>query len=102
MTPKTTARRAAGLLATALLLVPVLALASEPAAAPEEPLPIPLDAYTGEAGMTLWQVLVHRVEEDPVNLVATVVFLLAILHTFAAANVWRDRKSTRLNSSHRL
>ena len=59
--------------AFALLAVPA-ALASESAPALEEPLPIPLDAYTGEAGMTLGQVLVHRVEEDPVNLVATVVF----------------------------
>ena len=37
--------------------------------------------------MTLWQVLVHRVEADPVNLVATVLFVLAILHTFAAARI---------------
>jgi len=71
----------------ALLFAPA-ALASEAASTvPEEPLPIPLDAYTGEAGMTLWQVLVHRVEEDPVNLVATVVFLLAILHTFLAPRI---------------
>jgi hypothetical protein len=52
-----------------------------------EPLPLPLDAYTGETGMTLWRLLVHRVEEDPVNLVATAIFLLAILHTFAAARI---------------
>ena len=72
--------------AFALLAVPA-ALASESAPALEEPLPIPLDAYTGEAGMTLGQVLVHRVEEDPVNLVATVVFVLAILHTFLAPRI---------------
>ncbi|KAA0255225.1 MAG: hypothetical protein EDX89_06665 [Acidobacteria bacterium] len=74
------------LLAGSLLLAPAGLLAEAPPAA-EEPLPLPLDAYTGEAGMTLWQVLVHRVEEDPVNLVASVVFLLAILHTFAAARI---------------
>ena len=72
----------------------VLALVSIPAVltagdAPSagEPLPLPLDSYTGESGMTLGQLLVHRVGEDPVNLVATVVFLLAILHTFAAARI---------------
>ena len=73
-------------LAGVLLLAPAALLAETPPVA-EEPLPLPLDAYTGEAGMTLWQLLVHRVEEDPVNLVATAVFLLAILHTFAAARI---------------
>lgn len=47
----------------------------------------PLEAYTGETGMTLWQLLVHRVEQEPVNLVATVIFLLAILHTFLAPRI---------------
>ncbi len=53
----------------------------------EELLPLPLDAYTGEAGMTLWQLLVHRAEAEPVNVVATVVFVLAIVHTFLAARI---------------
>ncbi len=51
------------------------------------PFPLPLDAYTGEEGMTLAQVLLHRAEADPFNLVATALFLLAILHTFAAARI---------------
>ena len=74
-------------LATGTLLLAPGALASGESPAQESPLPLPLDAYTGEAGMTLWRLLVHRVEEDPVNLVATVVFLFAILHTFAAARI---------------
>lgn len=51
------------------------------------PFPLPLDAYTGEEGLTLWQVLVHRADADPFNVVATALFLLAILHTFAAARL---------------
>jgi hypothetical protein len=51
------------------------------------PFPLPLDAYAGEEGMTLGQVLAHRVDADPFNLVATVLFVLAILHTFAAARI---------------
>jgi len=72
--------------AACFLLSAPLALASEVVPAGEE-LPLPLDAYSGEAGMTLWQLLVHRVEEEPVNLVATVVFVLAIVHTFLAARI---------------
>lgn len=46
--------------------------------------PVPLSTYAPEeSGMSLWQILVHRVQADPFNLAATIVFLLAILHTFA-------------------
>ena len=47
--------------------------------------PVPLATYApNEQGMTLWQKLKHRVEVDQFNLAATLVFLLAILHTFLA------------------
>lgn len=47
--------------------------------------PIPLSIYApAEEGMTLWQKLVHRVQVDNFNLAATIIFLLAILHTFLA------------------
>ena len=45
--------------------------------------PLPLDSYAeAEHGMTLGQKLAHRIEADPFNLAATIIFLLAILHTF--------------------
>jgi hypothetical protein len=47
--------------AIALLAAPV-AFGSEVTPSGEV-FPLPLDAYTGEAGMTLWQLLVHRVEQ---------------------------------------
>ena len=72
--------------AVCVLLAAPLALASG-AASPGGPLPLPLDAYTGEAGLTLWQLLVHRAVQEPVNLVATVLFVLAIVHTFLAARI---------------
>ena len=56
--------------------------------------PPPLSAYSGEEGMTLRQVLVHRSTLEPLNLVATVIFLLAVLHTFAAPKL--------LELSHRV
>ena len=51
---------------------------------PDVVFPPRLEAYTGEAGMSLLQVLVHRVTMEPMNLVATAIFGLAILHTFFA------------------
>jgi hypothetical protein len=50
----------------------------------ETPFPLPLEAYGGEAGMTLGQVLLHRIGVQPMNAVATAIFFLAILHTFFA------------------
>ena len=45
--------------------------------------PVPLSIYTpNEQGMTLGEKLKHRIDVDPFNLSATVIFLLAIIHTF--------------------
>lgn len=50
--------------------------------------PIPLRLYAqGEQGMSLWQKLCYRVEVDPFNLAATIIFFLAILHTFLAPKI---------------
>jgi hypothetical protein len=46
--------------------------------------PLPLDAYPPLAGAGLGEVLLARARQEPLNLVATGIFLLAILHTFAA------------------
>jgi hypothetical protein len=56
--------------------------------------PLPLSAYVGEEGMSLAEVLVHRVRVEPMNLVATAIFLAAIVHTFLAPAL--------LATSHRL
>ena len=44
--------------------------------------PIPLDCYPPVASSGLFQTLVDRVHADPFNLVASSIFLLAIIHTF--------------------
>lgn len=50
--------------------------------------PIPLRDYAAEEeGMTLWDKLCHRVEKDPFNLAATIIFFLAVLHTFLAPKI---------------
>jgi hypothetical protein len=56
--------------------------------------PLPLDAYVGEEGLGLFAVLAARAAADPLNLVATAIFALAILHTFAAPSL--------MAASHRL
>jgi len=48
------------------------------------PFPPPLSAYQGEQGLSLAAVLASRAQAEPLNVVATGLFLLAILHTFLA------------------
>ena len=47
--------------------------------------PRALDSYPAAAGQSLAQLLAGRVEIEPFNAIATGIFFLAILHTFAAA-----------------
>jgi hypothetical protein len=56
--------------------------------------PLPLDRYVGEEGLGLPAVLAARAGADPLNLVATAIFALAILHTFVAPSL--------MAASHRL
>lgn len=54
---------------------------------PVSKLPTPLDQYHDPAGAGLWDVLTYRVEVDPFNLVALIIFVCAILHTFLTAKI---------------
>jgi hypothetical protein len=71
--------------AVAAMLFADLAAADPPGAV----FPPPLESYTGEDGLSLFQVLVSRVRKEPLNLVATLIFSLAILHTFLASRITR-------------
>ncbi len=84
-------------------------LAKEPAAAGEEDFPVPIESYVAEeSNATLWQVLQHRIDEEPFNLVATVIFGLAVLHTFLCAkfrhwaHVIEHRHAERLRNEGRF
>jgi hypothetical protein len=48
--------------------------------------PLPLDAYPVMEGASLWRLLAARIDADPFNAIATLIFVLAVLHTFIA---WR-------------
>ena len=81
--------------AAVLLTVSVLLLASLPLHAAESSneheivFPTPLDAYADSNVASLPQKLLGRIQADPFNLVATLIFLAAIIHTFLAAR-FRD------------
>ncbi|MCC7009293.1 MAG: putative Na+/H+ antiporter [Acidobacteria bacterium] len=48
--------------------------------------PLPLDAYD-DRGRALLETLGARIAADPFNLIATAIFVVAILHTFAASRL---------------
>jgi hypothetical protein len=62
------------------------------------PFPRPLDSYGDEHSVDVVTILVHRGFAEPFNLVATIIFLLAIIHTFLAPKIlaW----SHRLQNAH--
>jgi Putative Na+/H+ antiporter len=59
--------------------------------------PRPLETYAPSTG-SIWQTWSARAQAEPFNLAATVIFLLAILHTFAASSF--TKLSHRLEARH--
>ena len=55
--------------------------------------PMPLSEYHDEGEKDLWAKLVGRIKKNPINLAATIIFILAILHTFVASSFasWAHR-----------
>lgn len=74
------------LLLAAALFLPVAAFASGDSGGHSSEIAIPkaLDSYSGGESGGLWETLKNRVDEEPFNLVASIIFLLAIMHTFVA------------------
>ena len=82
------------------------------AAVPPDPIsptfPRPLDQYN-DAGLTgVWNIIRHRAAAEPFNLIATLIFFLAIIHTFLAkrfmtlAHKWRDEHKEKIRKRGRL
>ena len=59
-----------------------VALAAEPASTDAGTFPRSLDSYNDTDAGSLWAILKNRVQQEPFNLVATLIFFLAIVHTF--------------------
>ncbi len=110
-TPEPRASRSA-LVQILRLLLPVLLLcfasfadAAEAAKPPGEPFPLPLEQYGAPSANGIIETLKHRAQVEPFNVVATVIFVLAIIHTFLAskfmhiAHHWRDEHRARVAAS---
>jgi hypothetical protein len=67
------------------MFVVIAATAAAAAAEPVEAFPRPLGDYAGVDSGTLGDTLRARIGLEPFNLAATVIFLLAIIHTFLTA-----------------
>jgi hypothetical protein len=65
--------------------------------------PRPLDSYAPQpANASVFEILKARVEEEPFNLVATIIFFLAIAHTFAAPAFLRLSRRFELEHQEQL
>jgi hypothetical protein len=76
------------LLPATLLVFGAALNAAEPGG-PASTFPRALADYPSATGVPLFQVLAERVRLEPFNLVATVIFFLAIIHTFLAPKFMR-------------
>jgi hypothetical protein len=84
MTPTPRPHNARFIVFLALCLCPVFAHGAEPSLFPR-----PLADYPPSAGAPLIRVLAERARLEPFNLVATLIFFLAIVHTFLAPKFMR-------------
>jgi hypothetical protein len=81
-----------------VLCTSALAVAAQ---APASPFPPTLDSYQ-DRQLSLGAKLRHRAAAEPLNLVATIIFGLAIIHTFLAPKImrlahrWRDEHRERM------
>lgn len=56
-------------------------------AAPATSFPRPLESYAAPANPGMWEIVRQRAADEPFNVVATVIFLLAVTHTFLSARI---------------
>lgn len=84
----------------------LFAAASGGAAGPA--FPLPLHTYADADRTGILEILRHRIAADPFNLVASIIFLFAIVHTFLAtkfmhlAHEWRDEHAAKVRASSRV
>jgi len=85
-----------------LFLLAFTAFAAPESAAVTASFPPSLDSYRDGNVDALWPKLLGRVQASPFNLVATLIFLFAILHTFLASQFTRiaHRLEHRMHQTH--
>jgi hypothetical protein len=81
-----------------------LAPAAEPVASDAENFPRSLESYNDSNAGSIWTILKNRVKQEPFNLIATLIFILAIVHTFmtgrfmAIAHKWEHEHQEKIKS----
>jgi hypothetical protein len=86
------------ILATSIFAITGVAFCSEITV--DVNIPVPLPIYeTAELGknLSLAQILLGRIRTSPFNLVATLIFILAIVHTFFASKISKYAKQLQRN-----
>ena len=79
--------------------VPLFLLASGMRGQPDMLFPLPLNAYQDNDFSSTLDILAHRILVDPVNLVVSLMFLAAIVHTFCVG-IFR-RLAEKMEHAHR-
>ncbi len=67
------------------LALSLTTLAATGAEVPARDFPPPIDSYRDEQIPTIFEKLAHRIQREPLNLAATIIFFAAIIHTFLTA-----------------
>lgn len=81
------------------LSLPVFLLASGMRGQPELTFPLPVTAYQDDHLSSISDILSFRIQKEPMNLVVSLLFLGAILHTFLAG--FFHRLAEKLERAHR-
>jgi hypothetical protein len=78
--------------------------AAEPVSSDAKTFPRSLESYNDSDVDSIWAILKNRVQQEPFNLVATLIFFLAIVHTFmtgrfmAIAHKWEHEYEQKIES----
>ncbi len=81
-----------------------IASAAEPVSSDAGNFPRSLESYKDADAGSIWAILKNRVKEEPFNLIATLIFFLAIVHTFmtgrfmVTAHKWEHEHQEKIKS----
>ena len=88
-----------------LLIFPAgMTLAAQPIPADADAFPRRLESYNDLDLSGIWAILKNRIDQEPFNLIATLIFFLAIVHTFmtgrfmAIAHKWEHEHQEKIKS----
>lgn len=82
------------------LTIPILVIASGMRGQPDMLFPMPLASYQDSHLTSVGDILLYRIKTEPLNLVVTVLFLCAIIHTFCVG--FFRRLAEKFEHAHRV